>query len=275
MNLSTVNIYTHQKLVAANNGGTAPIDLSGYTRQGKFLLSTKNDAGTNPTLAVKIQNSPALATGQRKDSAGTSDIASRTGATTAIKLGASFVLASAKSVASIHLPLQKQGTVASGTITAAIYADSSGPTGSALASATYAAASCAVGAYAYVDFAFALPVDLAAGTYWIVLTSDVTVSATDNILWRGATVASGGNFAQYDEAWALGATTDLDFYTKQYTFADVTGLAFTGATATASIQTKEFPIDNLNTVRAYLAIGGTNTPAFYSSLVALVTPKAQ
>lgn len=271
MKLSTITLLTQSKLVAANNGGTAPVILTPYTRQAKFLLSAKSDAGTSPTLACKIQNSPPLATGERMDSAGTSDVASRNDTDTAIKLGASFTLAAARSVASVHLPLQKQGTVASGTITVAIYADDTGPTGSALASATYAAASVTSGAYGFVDFAFALPVDLAAGKYWIVLTSDVTISATDNILWRGAAVASGGNFAQFDTAWTVEATHTLDFYTRQYAFADVTGLAFTGVTAVASIQTKESNIDNLGVVRAYLAIGGTSTPAFYASLVCLAT----
>lgn len=274
MKLSTITLLNHQKLVAANNGGTAPVDLAPYGRQAKFILSAKSDAGTNPTLACKIQNSPPLATGERMDSAGTSDVASRTGTDTAIKLGASFTLADAHSLASVHLPLQKQGTVASGTITVAIYADSTGPTGSALASATYAAADCAVGDYEYVDFTFALPVDLAAGTYWIVLTSDVTLSATDNILWRGATVGSGGNFAQFDTAWTVTDTTDLDFYTKQYTFTDVTGLGFTTVTSTGCIQTKEINVDTLSVVRTYLAIGGTNTPAFYASVICL-TPLEQ
>lgn len=269
MKLSTITLLSQGKLVAANNGGTAPVDLRAYTRQGKFILAGKSDAGTSPTLACKIQNSPPLATGERKDSAGTSDVASRTGTDTAIKLGASFTIAAAHSLASVHLPLQKQGTVSSGTITVGIYADSTGPTGSALASATYAAASVTAGAYGYVEFAFSLPVDLAAGKYWIVLTSDVTLSATDNILWRGATVGSGGNFAQFDTAWTVTATTDLDFYTQQYTFADVSGLAFTGLTTVSSIQTKEHPIDNLSVVRAYLTVGGTNTPAFYASLLCL------
>lgn len=268
MKLSTITLLTQQKLVAANNGGTAPVILAPYTRQAKFLLAAKSDAGTSPTLACKIQNSPPLATGERKDSAGTSDVASRYATATAIRLGASFTLAAARSVASVHIPLEKQGTVSSGTITVAIYADSTGPTGSALASATYAAASVPT-AYDYVEFAFALPVDLAAGKYWIVLTSDVTISNTDNILWRGATVASGGNFAQFDTAWTVVGTTDLDFYTRQYAFSDVSGLTFTGVTTVASIQTKEANIDTLAVVRAYLAIGGTSTPAFYASLLCL------
>lgn len=269
--MNTVTLLTPQKLVAANNGGTAPIDLAPYTGQAKFVLMAKSDAGTNPTLACKIQGSGPLATGQRKDTAGTADIASRTGAAVAIKLGAKFVLASAASIASVHLPLAKQGAP-TGTITVAIYADTAGdPSGSALASATYAAASLATD-YAYIDFAFALPVDLAAGTYWIVLTSDVATSATVNVLWRGQISTTGGNFSQYDTAWTADTTASLDFYTRQYVFSDVTGLAFTGVTTTGSVQTLELATDKLAVVRSYLTIGGTNTPAFYASVLCLTTP---
>ena len=274
--MNTIALLAHQKLVAGNNGGQTITDLSStYQGQAKFMLSAKSDAGTNPTLAVKLQNSAPLArladvTPLSTDT--TAAIGHRTAADTAIKLAASFVLAAGASISKIYLPLKKTGAP-TGTLTAAIYADTAGdPSGSALATFSTLDVSTLTTSFAEILFSLTSVVDLAAGTYHIVVTSTVAESATVLVLWNSVTVASGGNGNVFGTGWAADDTINFAFKAFFYTFADVTGGGFTGVTTTASLQTLEINVDKLSNVRAHITVGGTNTPAFYAGVIGLVTP---
>jgi len=273
--MNIIPLLAHQKLVAGNNGGQTITDLASYTRQGKFILSAKSDAGTNPTLAVKLQNSAPLArlasvTPASTDT--TAAVGSRTGATTNIKLAAKFTLASAASISQIYLPLKKTGAP-TGTLTAAIYADTAGdPSGTALATFSTLDVSTLTTSFAETLFSLTSVVDLAAGDYHIVVTSDVSASASVYVSWNSITVTSGGNGNIYNEAWAADGTINFAFKAFFYQFADVTGGGFTGVTATASTQMLEINVDKLAVIRPYVTVGGTNTPAFYVTVSGLVTP---
>lgn len=95
-----------------------------------------------------------------------------------------FVLSAARSVTSVEAWMRAT-LLLSGTITATIFPEGSGPgipatTGSLGASAAVDAATLSVGSYAKVKFTFSSPIALNAGqNYYIVLTSTVTTSATD------------------------------------------------------------------------------------------------
>lgn len=267
--MQTVPIIPHQKLLAANNGGRVPFYAGAYRRAGRFVLTAKSDAGTTPTLAVKLQNAPEQLRTPQYLAGGEEALAHRTATNTAIGLAAKFTLAAGRTIGKIILPLTKNGTVSSGTLTVALQADNAGsPSGTDLVTATSAAADVS-GTGSNVEFAFAIPHDLAAGDYWIVLTSDVTLSGTNNIEWRAEDVASGGNAAQFDEAWAAVATRNLEFWAESYVFADITGGAYTSVATAAALQTIELNTDPLGFIRPHITIGGTSTPAFYVSLALL------
>lgn len=107
---------------------------------------------------------------------------------------------------------------------------------------------------------------IAAGTYWIVLTSDVTADVTNNISWRADAVASGGNAATHNgTSYSAVATKNLQITAVSYQFANVTGLTFTQVTTTGSVQTKSISLESLGYVRPHVTIGGTSSPAFFVS----------
>jgi hypothetical protein len=270
--MQQITVLNTQKLLAAANGGRGITELGLYRQGAKVTLAAKSDAGTSPTLAVKLQNAPEQSRLPEVVGAGDDAIAHRTGTDTAISIGAAFTLAAARTIAAVVLPLAKNGTVSSGTLTLAIQADSDGdPSGSDLVTSTSAAADVSADG-SNVEFRFANPHDLAAGDYWLVLTSDVTLSATNNIEWRSTAVESGGNAAVFDEAWAAEPTHDLEHWCESYQFADISGAAFTAVAATGVIETIEVNADALAFVRPHITIGGTNTPAFYLAISALANP---
>jgi hypothetical protein len=269
--MNLVSLLPTSKLIAANNGGQAITDLSSdYTGQAKFILSAKSDAGSSPTLAVKLQSSPPLArladvTPAEGDA--TDAIGHRTATDTSIKLAASFTLPSAASISKLYLPLKKDGAP-TGTLTVAIFADDEGdPTGSALATFSTLNVATLTTSFSEILFTLGTPVDLAAGTYHIVATSDVTVSNTAFVSWNSVTVESGGNASIYDEAWAADATVNFALKAFFYQFSDVA--SFASVATTSSQQTIEINVDTLGVVRPHVTIGGTSSPAFYASVVAL------
>jgi len=265
-------LNTPSKLVDATEGGQAITDVSKFDREGKFVLSAKSEAGSSPTLAVKIQNAPTLEFEPQVVGAGDTSIVSRTAANAGIRLAAKFVVGSGvtRTVGAVIIPLKKNGTVSSGTLTLALQADSTGtPSGTDLITATSAAADVPT-SYTGTRFALATPYDLTAGTYWIVLTSDVTAHADNNIEWRADAVASGGNAATHNgTSYSAVATKNLQITAESYQFADVTGLGFTQVTTTGSVQTKSISMESLAYVRPHVTIGGTSSPSFFVSTLVI------
>lgn len=244
---------------------------------GDALLVLDAEAqGSGITATVKLQSSPPLALGAsyRPATAGTNSIPLRNGAADNVKVAAKFTQSGAGSLKEVVLPLKAIGTISSGDIWVTIEGDSSGPDGTAAGTSAKIAASTIDDAYAGVTFTFATPVELADTiVYWIVLQGDYTASASNQIQWRTATVASGGNSAVYDSAWEAVATNSHEFLANQYVFSDVSGAAFTAVGNTASTQSK---VVNLSACGAWVrgidtVAGGSATGA--TSLVLLAVPQ--
>jgi hypothetical protein len=268
------NLFTlapTQKLLAAANGGRGISYLGGCRGPAKIMLSAKSDAGTDPTLDVSIQNAPARNATPFTNGPIDSGLAHRTGTDEAIRVAARYPVIGGITVAAVNAILKKNGTVSSGTLTLAIQADDDGaPSGTDIATATAAAAT-VTAAGGPVEFRFSLPIDLSAGIYWLVLTSDVTLHAANNIEWLGTGVDSAGNAAQFDEAWAAVDTEALHFWSESYVFAALATFAQVGAVA--SQQILEVNADRTAFVRPVITIGGTSTPAYYLSITALAVPE--
>lgn len=254
-------------------GGGLDLDTSRLTGQAHAVLTTRNTAGTSPTLACKLQGATGLARGYEYSTLGATANELREGATTNNKLGLKFTQSGARSVKRVALWLDKQGALAAGKkLTLTIETDTTGsPSGTAVQNGTSATVdidtevSTTAG---WVVFTFAAPVDLADATvYHLVLSGDYTASGTVNVRWYSKTVASGGTFETYDATnWAaVTATESLMAYADQYTFADITGGGFTTVSTAlnTSVQTVSLPARSLPQVtRLYSTIGGTSNPAF-------------
>lgn len=257
-------------LAAASNGGRSISEFGLYQGASKFILGAKSDAGTNPTLAVKLQNAPTQLRTPTLLADGDTAIEHRTATDTAIKLAASFTLDETTTLAAVFLRLTKNGAP-TGTLTLAIQADDTGePDGTDIVTATLDAATVSTDV-SNAEFRFTTPEDLAAGDYWIVLTSTVALSASVNIEWKAGTVANGGNSSTFDAAWAADDTKNLEFFSESYVFADITDGDFAQVTTTGSLEMIEINASPLAFVRPHITVGGTDTPAFYLDLSAVAS----
>lgn len=216
-----------------------------------ILNSAKSSAGTGVSMAVKMQESDAVARGSKDDSGATADndVKLRSAADTAIKLSAKITQAGARQISKVFLKLKRLGTIAAGkVVTVTLETDSVGnPSGTAIhADATASVLCSAIGtAYEWVEFAFTRPVDIADTTvFHIVLTGDYDVSTSLCIILATDTVTSGGDYNIYTTTWGtLSATTKVVGYVEQYNFSDVSGDTFTAVTETAaSHQAKEWEL---------------------------------
>jgi hypothetical protein len=223
--------------------------------------------GSGISNTIKLQSSPAVEMGYGQFVVGTNDIPLRTGATDNVKLAAAFTQDGGRQVKTVTLMLKRKGTIASGKkIFITLEADSSGaPSGTALGtSASVDPAAIGASSYEPVTFTFAEPVDLTDDAkYHIVLQGDYDASGDNQILWRAATVSSGGNSATYDSAWSATATLDLEAYVMQFNFSDLSGAAFTAVGNAASFQTIPVKIDGAGPyIRAVSTVaGGSSTGA--------------
>lgn len=264
--MKTVSLLTPASV--SSTGGQADLSILGYTRKGRVTLQSFNTAGTNPTLAAKLQHSAGLMRGLEQSSAGSTDNKLNSGATTNVNLGLKFTQSGARSVKRIALQLKNPGTITAGKVlTLAIKADSAGsPGATVLGTAGTVLCSAVAATYGWVVFTFATPVDLADATvYHLALSCDYTAHATNCIYWRSLTVASGGSVETFDNTnWAaVTATESFEVYVDQFSFSDVTGGAFSGATTGGAISTVEFNIIDLQpNLRVYFTIGGTSNPAY-------------
>lgn len=237
-------------------------------RIGALGVVAKSSNGTTPTLDGKWQHSDPRVNAESYVTVGATDNKLKAGATTTFKLGAKFTKTGAASIKSLLLMLNKIGTIAAAqAVTVEVYADSTGPTGSALASTTIDIDSLIGTSYAPVLAEFTTPLDLANGTvYWVVLSASYTASASNCVQWRSNTLASAGNQATFDATtWTLVATQSFEFISQTLTFADITGGAITQVATTASRQETNV---YLNDIKKHVrfnptAIGGTSTPKFY------------
>lgn len=256
----------------------AAFDTAPITGFADFELTAKNDAGTDPTLDVKLQDSEPAVRGYSMLTAGTTETKLKTGAATLVKLAMTFTQTSAASIQQVGLKLRKIGTIASGKkVTVEICADSTGAPGTALASTTIDIDTAISGAFGTVVATFANPVDVAAeGVYHVVLSADYTASSTNCAVVRSATVASGGTLQSFDgtSTWTAVTTEKVEAFVDQFVFADITGGAFTQATAAAVRQTKTLYAEAIRRyVRPVVTIGGTNSPAFYVGLDVVAQPR--
>jgi len=235
--------------------------MSHYLGPAKAILAAEAQ-GSGVTLNVKFQASDPAALGGSYNETGDTDKALNKETSGKTKIAVQFTQSGARSIKRVALRLKKTGTIASDKLlTLTIETDSSGaPSGTALGTATILANS--VGAtYDWYDFVFTAPVDVANSTvYHLVLTSNYTKSDTNYISWQGLTVASGGNAEDYTP-WADITTLNLLYRVFQYSFADISGAAFTEVGNAAAFEAIHFPVaDAKRIVRAVATVaGGTAT----------------
>ena len=241
--------------------GGPDFDMSHYLGPAKAILAAEAQ-GSGVTLNVKFQASDPAALGGSYNETGDTDKALNKETSGKTKIAVQFTQSGARSIKRVALRLKKTGTIASDKLlTLTIETDSSGaPSGTALGTATILANS--VGAtYDWYDFVFTAPVDVANSTvYHLVLTSNYTASDTNYISWQGLTVASGGNAEDYTP-WADIDTLSLLYRVFQYSFADISGAAFTEVGNAAAFEAIHFPVaDAKRIVRAVATVaGGTAT----------------
>lgn len=258
------NYDVKQVLPLAVRGATyggPDFDMSHYLGPAKAILAAEAQ-GSGVTLNVKFQASDPAALGGSYNETGDTDKALNKETSGKTKIAVQFTQSGARSIKRVALRLKKTGTIASDKLlTLTIETDSSGaPSGTALGTATILANS--VGAtYDWYDFVFTAPVDVANSTvYHLVLTSNYTKSDTNYISWQGLTVASGGNAEDYTP-WADIDTLSLLYRVFQYSFADISGAAFTEVGNAAAFEAIHFPVaDAKRIVRAVATVaGGTAT----------------
>jgi hypothetical protein len=248
-------------------GTTAALNATDLKGQATVILTAKSTSGSSPTLAVKLQASPAEAKIVDNVSSGASGTKLRVAADDNVKLAAAHTFAAARQISRVILPLKRAAGLSSGTLTLTVEADNAGdPSGTALATATAAVSGLAT-SFEGVTFELSKPLDIAAeAVVWFVLTGDYTAHATNNVEWRTETVASGGNSAANDgSAWTATTTADFDMVVHGYNFADVH--SFTSVASTASVQAHELHVDSHGVLRLTYTLGGTSTPKFVASAV--------
>lgn len=247
----------------------ADFDVSSAVGQGLCILDA-GAQGSGITLNVKLQESAAAVLGAAYQVAGDADSPLNKSTSGKTKIAASFTQSGAKSVKSVTLQLKKAGTIAADKVlTLTIEADSSGPSGTPLATAATVLANSIGSAYESVTFTFSTPVDLADATkYWIVLTSNYTASDTNFINWSQKGLASGGNAATYaPSAWTADATNSLLFYAYQYSFSDVASGALAEVGNAAALKTLAVNLDAVKGVVRGVATVAGGTATGDSSLV--------
>ena len=248
---------------SANLGDFDTSVLSGFA---DFELTAKNDAGTNPTLDLKLQHSDPLARGYSYLTEGETETKLKTSASTNVKIAATFTQSGAASIKKVALKLKKIGTLAAGKkVTVEVFDDSTGAPGNSLGSTTIDIDSEITTSFSTVTATFATPIDVAkATTYHVVLSADYTASSTNCVVVRSRDVASNGTLQTFDGTnWTSDTTEIVEISVEQFVFSDITGAAFTQVTG-YSRQTKTFCAEAIKRhIRPVATIGGTDSPAFY------------
>lgn len=131
--------------------------------------------------------------------------------------GQTFTPSTAHTLASVKVKLTKAAG-ASGTITFAIYATTSGhPSGSVLCSGTIEASTLSDSVKTEHEITMGTEINLAASTQYALVASMPSGSGTNYIRWwAGSGSYSGGCYEQSTDSgatWASGTSTDFDFET--------------------------------------------------------------
>lgn len=260
---------------SASLGDFDSASLSGFA---DFELTAKNDAGTNPTLDLKLQHSDPVARGYSYLTEGETETKLKTGASTNVKVAATFTQTGAASIKRVALKLKKIGTLAAGKkVTVEICADNAGAPGTALGSTTIDIDSEIAASFGTVTATFATPIDVANATvYHVVLSADYTASGTNCVVVRSRDVASAGTLQTFNgtDTWTPDTTESVEVSVEQFVFSDITGAAFTQVTA-YSRQTKTFCAEAIKRhLRPVVTIGGTNSPAFYVGVDVVAQPRS-
>ena len=266
-------------LQATAKGRDADLSILDPSESAVVVMSLGVVTGTTPTLAVKLQESDIAVRGAAYVVAGAVDNKLRAGATTTVKLGAKFTQSGARSIKNVYLYLTNPGTITAGKIvTLDIMGDSTGtPDGTSIGTSGSVLCSAVPVAGGWVKFAFEAPIDLADATvYHFVLSGDYTASTSNYIGWASGTVASAGNQSTFDDTvWTAVATESFRFWAEQYSFADITGAAFTGKTSGPSIHRLGVDLTAAKSViRPVMTVGGSS-PHFNMSLVLLARGRNQ
>jgi hypothetical protein len=277
--MTTITLLSPVSVTATGRG--PDVDISRLHGTARAILSSLNTAGTSPELTCKLQTSSAPAVGLSQTTEGTTENKLRSGATTNVKIGSKFTQSGARSIKRIWLRLKAAGTITAGKkLTLTLETDSTGsPSGTALGTVEVLCSAVPT-SFGWVPFEFSTPVDVANNTaYHVVLAGDYDASATNCVIWRSATVASGGTIETNDGTnWAAVTSTQKnEVYAEQYTFADVTGGGFTKheTASSASVQSRDLWAPDLpQYASVYSTIGGTDNPAFTASVV-LVAQRVQ
>lgn len=264
-----------QSILAADVRASSAVSVDFATRAWNGLALFRLDAeaqGSGKTLAVALQESAAPAAGAGYDEeTSLGDTQLRSGASTNIKLGQQFTQDGARQVKSIKLRLKQRGTIAAEkVVTASLYTDDTDAPNALLGTSAEVLCSSIDDAYAWVEFTFATPVDLADATpYWVVLEGDYTESGANNIAWETDTVAEGGLYAHYTTSWqSITTTKNLLFQAYEYNFAAITGGTFTTVGNAAATEDITLNADNLKAyIRASTTATGSNAGATCLTMV--------
>jgi hypothetical protein len=273
---TTLTLLTPVSITAT--GGGQDVDVSRIGGATRVTLAALNTAGTNPTLACKLQTSAATTRGLEYSTVGTTDNKLRSGGSTNTKMALKFTQSGAAQIKRIGLYLKYNGTITSGKITTlAIQSDTAGsPSNTAIGTSTNLQTDNISTTAGWVVFTFTNPVDVVDATvYHLVLSGDYTASASNYISWYSTTVGSGGTVETSTDGttWAAATSTEKFMaYVDQYAFTDLTGggYATLSTAGNTTVQTLEFYGPDLpRFMRLYSTIGGTSSPAF--STVAIVS----
>lgn len=262
---NAINLLSVKKITAT--GGLPDTTVGNYGRFGTIRLKAANDAGTNPTLDIKVQSSDPAVTGYNYLTAGTTETKLKTGASTLVKHALTFTQTGARSIKTASFVMKKIGSIAAGKkVTIEVQSDSAGaPSGSVLGSATIDIDTAVGTAFAYVKATFETPVDVANSTkYHLVVSADYDASSDNCVVLRSATVSSGGTQQTYGSSWTAVTTQSYEAFVEQCQFTDLA--TFTQVTGTSNQEANVSMEATDAILRAYATIGGTNTPAFYVSL---------
>jgi hypothetical protein len=284
--LQQAQLVIPQDITATGSG--QDLSVQGFSGFGSINFQAYNKAGTSPTLTVVLQHSLPVANFVSQNPSGTlAGLAINGSASTNHAQAVGLLTTAAVTVKSVTVPLQQNSSVSqTATITCTLYADSSGPTGSALATSQTVLVSAIPTAYGNVTFTFTTPYDLSASTqYWFVFTASYSASTTAMVNIWSATVASGGNVStETTSTWANNALLMTPLQVGTYSFSTfqtyqiatpggaraLTNLSlgsFTTGTfgPGCEVATPFYPQDTLGVIRALFTLGGTSSPEYLIS----------
>jgi hypothetical protein len=250
----------------------ASVDFATYQLHGlaKFHLNAEAQGGSKE-LTVKLQESAPIAKGAEYDEdTSLGDTQLRSGVETNIKLGARFTQSGNRQVKKVTLRLKHRGEIAAGKwVKVSLYDEDTDAPNNLLGTSGTVLCSSIGDEYADVEFVFDKPVDLAnTEDYFVVLEGDYDAGGTNNIAWQTDTIAEGGNYIHFTDAWQAGTgTKSLIFAVYEYNFTDISGGTFTKVEN--AVATEEVTI-NIDNVKAYFRAATTGADGANAGATCLV-----